>query len=698
MKQLILDLKTGRPALMEVPAPINQDGHLLIQTTYSLISPGTERMLLDFGKAGWIEKARQQPERVKQVFNKIKTDGLQPTIHAVRSKLSQPLSLGYSQSGTVIGVGTGVIGFSIGDRVISNGAHAEVVSVPQNLVAKIPEGITDQEAAFTVIGAIALQSIRLASPTFGEVVGVIGLGLVGQLTVQLLKAAGCKVIGFDIDEAKVKLAAAEGVFTANNTDTDPVAFAKAHAAGYGVDAVILTASSKGSDLISQAAQMCRKRGRIVLSGVTGLDINRSDFYEKELTFQVSCSYGPGRYDTQYEQGGMDYPIGFVRWTEQRNFEAVLHALASRQLHVAPLISHSVALEHFEEIYTRLNGSVLAGLLHYNVSGKHSNIIGTNHSTPAANATGIIGAGNFAGSILLPALQKTGIAIKAISGKGGLNATTLAGKFGISAATTDYQIILADDQIGSVFITTRHSDHAGMVTAALGAGKHVFVEKPLAIDDTGLSDIIDAYQASGKQLYVGFNRRFSSFTNKVKGLLKDAAGPVNIVMTINAGKLSEKHWLNDALEGGRIIGETCHFIDLAAHFAGSEINSVIATGTIGEDTMMLLQFSNGNAATINYLTNGSAAYDKERIEIFNDGRTLILENWRRLTGYGFKGFSQYKSVQDKGHEAQFKVIVHAMKDGIPTIPFSSLINTTRATFAVIESMRTNSRINVLQQLV
>lgn len=692
MKQLILDLKTGKPALMEVPAPIVQDGHLLVQTSCSLVSPGTERMLVAFGKAGWLNRARQQPEKVQQVFSKIKTDGLKATLHAVKGKLGQPMPLGYSQCGRILAVGKGVTGFAIGDRVISNGPHAEVVLIPQNLAAKIPASVPDTDAVFTVIAAIALQSIRLAAPTFGETVAVIGLGLLGQLTAQLLQAAGCKVIGFDINDSKVALATESGILAANSNTIDPVSFATSRSPFIGVDAVIITASSTTSDIVSTAAQMSRKRGRIVLSGVTGLHLHRADFYEKELTFQVSCSYGPGRHDAQYEQGGMDYPVGFVRWTEQRNFEAVLEALASGKLNVQHLISQNVSLEEFGRIYDQLDGKVVAGILAYNMHQSHSSSVTTNAAIIQKHGIGIIGSGSFTTSILLPALKSEHASLIIIAGKSGLTAATLAKKYELSASTTDYLSVLKDERIGSVFITTRHKDHAAMTSKSLEAGKHVFVEKPLAIDHNGLEEIAAAYKKSGKQLYVGYNRRFAPFTNTIKELLKNAHS-IHIIITVNAGKISEKHWLNDPSEGGRIIGEVCHFIDLASYVCGASVTAVTALANQQDEANILLQFENGNTASINYLTNGSVAYDKERIEVFSDGRTLVLENWRKLTGYGFKEFSSKKSAQNKGHEAQFKMVLKAMKTGTSLIPFHSLINTTKATLAVLDSIHNQCWITI-----
>lgn len=695
MKQIVLDLKSGDTTLMEVPAPMVQPGMLLIRTSCSLVSPGTERMLVDFGKAGWIQKARQQPERVQQVLHKIKTDGLKPTLDAVFSKLGQPLPLGYSQAGVVIAAGSGVTGFKAGDRVVSNGHHAEIVSVPQNLVAKIPDNVADEAAAFTVLGAIALQSIRLLTPTFGETIAVIGLGLIGQLTMQLLRANGCTVIGLDIDEEKVKQARREGYHAVNTHHNNAVAYALS-VCPQGVDGVIITASSDSDTIISEAAQMCRKRGRIILTGVTGLDIKRADFYEKEISFQVSCSYGPGRYEPGYEQKGLDYPIGFVRWTEQRNFEAILDALSTGRLQVDKLVSRRLPLEQYQQVYSHMQEQPGATLLLYDTGKHHEQSIFIADNTPVAAAVtaGIIGAGNFTTGTLLPALKKTGVAIKNIASKGGLSAANAARKFGITMASTDTAALLGDAAIDLVFITTRHQHHATMVTAALQAGKHVFVEKPLAIDAAGLEQIIPAYQASGRQLFVGFNRRFAPLAVKMKELLQDAGGPLNMVVTVNAGALPLNHWLNDADSGGRLVGEACHFIDLCQYVTGVPITQVCAGSAVEGDASILLRFANGSNAVVNYFANGSKAYDKERIEVYSDGRTLVLENWRKLSGYGFKGFSVQKTAQDKGHETQFRRIMDCLTNGtLPPISFEVLINVSKAVIAVQESVGTQQWIAV-----
>lgn len=700
MKQLVLDLKSGATTLAEVPAPMVADGQVLIQTSCSLVSLGTERMLVQFGQAGWLGKMRRQPERVKQVIQKIRTDGLRPTLNAVFNKLGQPLPLGYSQSGRVLGVGRGVPGLKAGDRVVSNGPHAEVVSVPHRLVAKVPDGVSDEAAAFTVVGAIALQSIRLLQPTFGETIAVIGLGLIGQLTAQLLRAAGCRVLGFDPGAEKLRIAGAQGILTADPAQMDAVAFALDHTAGHGVDGAIITATATDSDIIAQAAQMCRKRGRIILSGVVGLNLNRADFYEKELSFQVSCSYGPGRYDPAYEQQGHDYPIGFVRWTEQRNFEAVLATMAEGSLNVVPLITQKVRLEDFGAVYGDMAGrQVIAALLQYDEARQHLPTIGWSDRQvdPAGGAIGLIGAGAFTSGVLLPGLVKAGAVIRSIASRGGLSAATLAKKYGVGQVTTDYQSILSDPAVRSVAITTRHRQHAPMVAQALRAGKHVFVEKPLAIDAAGLSQVTAAYESGDQLLTVGFNRRFAPLLVKLQQLLGPQPGPVHLVITVNAGPLPQKHWLSDAAEsGGRIIGEGCHFIDLCTAISGAPVAAVCANSLPGQpdDVTLLLRLANGSNAVINYFTNGSKAYDKERIEVYSAGRTLILENWRRLRGYGFPGFSSVSGAQDKGHQALLHAWTAAVtKGGSAPIPYEQLINTTKASIAAVESLQRNAWVEV-----
>lgn len=704
MKQIIQDLKSGQTILEEVPAPQVREGCVLIQTTRTLVSLGTERMLVEFGKANLISKARQQPDKVKQVLDKIKTDGLMPTLETVFNKLGLPLPLGYCNVGKVIAVGRGVTTFQVGDRVASNGGHAEVVCIPQNLVAKIPDNVSDDEAAFTVIGSIGLQGIRLLQPTLGETVVVIGLGLIGLVAAELLKANGCRVIGVDFDQQKVDLAKSKGILGFNPAkDGDVVKYVLDQTGDVGCDGVIITASAKGSEIIHQAAEMSRKRGRVVLVGVVGLDIRRDDFYKKELSFQVSCSYGPGRYDENYENKGQDYPLAFVRWTEKRNFESVLYAISSGGLDVKPLISEVVPLADYTQIYGDMKKQgVIASILQYPEDANIGSIIKIDSASHVASKgkMGIIGAGNFTSATMLPALQKANASIKYIASAQGLSAKVLAKKVNAENATSDYKEILNDSEVDMVLITTRHNSHAKMVKDCLEAGKSVFVEKPLCLNSEELVEITDLYKAkSNLTLTVGFNRRFSPFAVKMKQLL--GTSPMNIIATMNAGAIPPEVWVHDMqVGGGRIIGEACHFIDLCSYFAGSKVVSVCvnAMGVHPEENTdnmtILLKYENGTNASINYFANGSKAYSKERIEVFSQERTLILDNWIELKGYGFKGFSKMKTRQDKGHASQFSLLNEKVKNGGEAlISFESIVNTTQSSFACIESLKTKSWVDV-----
>lgn len=699
MKQIIQDLKNGNTILEEVPAPEVKKGHILIQSTYSLVSLGTERMLVEFGKAGWIAKARQQPDRVKQVLDKIKADGLMPTLEAVFNKLDQPLPLGYCNVGKVIAVGEGVTDFKVGDRVASNGPHAEFVCVPVNLAAIVPEGVSDEEASFTIIASIGLQGIRLLQPTFGETIVVTGLGLIGLIAAELLRANGCRVIGIEIDAQKRALALTKGIEVVDPLQDDVVKTVLTLTGGIGADGVLLTASAKNNDIIAQAAQMSRKKGRIVLTGVVGLDIRRSDFYEKELSFQVSCSYGPGRYDDDYEYKGRDYPISHVRWTEKRNFEAILFAMTSGKLDVKSLITEVVPLHEYQKIYGDMGQrNAIASLLQYPTNAKYEQTV-TNkkYSIGISREQGvaIIGAGNFTKMTLLPALKKIKPTLTYIASAGGVSGTAMAKKYNIQHSTTDYRAVLDDQATNLVMITTRHNLHANMTVEALQSGKHVFVEKPLALNEEELQKIISARDASQKMVMVGFNRRFSPFAVKMKKVL--ASTPMHIVATMNAGFIPPQVWVHDLLiGGGRIVGEACHFIDLCNYLTGSRVVSVCANalGTHAteqtDNVSILLRFENGSNAVINYFSNGDKSYSKERVEVYQDGRTLIMDNFRSLQGYGFKGFSSFKGKQDKGHAAQFEMLLSTLSEGgQEPIPFDSIVNTTKASFAVLKSIKTGA---------
>lgn len=704
MKQILQSFKTGKTELVELPCPVVKKGQLLIKTKRSLVSLGTERMLVEFGKASLIEKARQQPEKVKMVLDKIKTEGLMPTIETVFNKLEQPLPLGYCNSGEVVEVGENVKDFKIGDRVISNGQHAEFVCVPQNLVAHIPENISHDQAVFTVIGSIGLQGIRLINPTMGETIVVIGLGLIGLLSAEMLIANGCKVIGFDIDDKKVALARNKGVLAFNPlSGNDPVKTVFHNTNNVGADAVLITASSKNNNIISQAAQMSRKRGRITLVGVIELDISRAEFYEKELSFQVSCSYGPGRYDDHYEMKGIDYPLPYVRWTEKRNFETVLQLISSGKLKVKELISEIVPLEEFEKIYGEIGSSKsIASIIRYSDETRVDNTIVVNQKKikPNNGVIALVGAGNFTKMTLLPALKKTDAQIKHIVSSGGINGTALAKKYNISQSTTDYNLVLKDNEIDMVMITTRHNLHANMVIKALESGKHVFVEKPLSLNIKDLKLIEKSYKKNRGTLMIGFNRRFSPHIQKIKLLLGDS--PMNIIATMNAGMISPEVWVHDMeVGGGRIIGEACHYFDLMVFLTGSKIKAV-CMNALGknpaentDNASILVKMENGSSGVVNYFSNGSKSYKKERLEIFSQEKTLILDNFVKTTGYGTKGFSKLKTKLDKGHKSQFTSIIKKLKEGdISLIPYDELINVTKTSFAAVKSLKQGKWIEIV----
>ena len=712
MKQILQSFKTGETILEDYPVPYVGSGSVLIQTSHSLVSLGTERMLVEFGRASLIEKARQQPEKVNQVLDKIKADGLLPTMEAVFNKLGQPIPLGYCNVGKVIAVGKGVSEFAIGDRVASNGPHSEVVSVPKNLVVKIPDSVSDEDATFTVIGSIGLQGIRLLKPQLGETIVVIGLGLIGLITCQLLKANGCNVIGIDLDQSKCNLAKKWGINTLNPKTNIPVKSVLDITQGLGADGVLITASTKSNDVISQAAQMSRKRGRIILVGVVGLNINRADFYEKELSFQVSCSYGPGRYDDQYEQKGIDYPLSFVRWTEKRNFKAILDAIKNGSLNVKDLITEKVPLVDYDKIYHNMDfNKSIASILVYpglNKDEIKTKTILLNNSTFSGQkgVVGIIGAGNFTNMTVLPSLKESGAQLKMIASSGGASSTQLAKKHGISQSTTDYKEILNDEDVDTVIITTRHGSHAKLVVESLNAGKNTFVEKPLALNPDELDQIIEAYnnlqqKTNSQTLTVGFNRRFSPHLIKVKQSMGDGAGAVNIIANMNAGFIPKDHWVHDLESGGgRIIGEACHLMDVCVYLSESLITSVCMNG-MGKSTNLatdnasiILNFQNGSNAVINYFSNGSKKYSKERVEVYSQERTWIIDNYRKTEAFGLKGFKTLKTKMDKGHKTQFyELIQRTQNGGEPLIPIDEIINVTKASFATIESLKTKKWIKV-----
>lgn len=715
MLQLLQNLGTGETLLATVPAPLVSPGHLLVATSRTLVSAGTERMLVDFGRASLLDKARQQPEKVKMVLDKVRTDGLFATLDAVRSKLDQPLALGYCNVGSVIEVGRGVEGFAPGDRVVSNGPHAEIVRVPRNLCTRVPDSVDDERAAFTVLASIGLQGIRLAAPTLGESVVVTGLGLIGLVTVQLLRASGCRVLGIDLDAKRLAMARALGAHTCDiSRGEDPVAAGLAFSGGRGVDAVLITASTKSSLPVEQAAKMSRKRGRIVLVGVTGLELNRGDFYEKELSFQVSCSYGPGRYDEAYESRGQDYPFGLVRWTEQRNFEAVLALMESEAIDVSGLISHRYPLREAGRAYeTLLNDRDALGIiLSYEAHG--SSRAALTRSVRLRDRTeeprgpqdpilAMVGAGNYGSRVLLPALVKTGARLDTLVTSAGVSGVHHGRKAGFETASTDFaEGVLVNPRINTVVIASRHDSHAELAAQCLAAGLNVFVEKPLALDEESLTKVEALAKArpaasSGGVLMVGFNRRFAPLAVKLKQLLDAVSAPKCFVYTVNAGFIPAEHWTQQReIGGGRILGEGCHFIDLLRHLAGSPIVAASIT-TIGrgpvvavrhDNASISLEFGDGSIGSVHYFANGSKEFPKERLEVFCDGAVLVLDNFVRLASYGWRGFRTQRLLrQDKGQAACISAFIDAVRAGEPApIPLDELIEVSRVSIRLAEAQR------------
>jgi predicted dehydrogenase/threonine dehydrogenase-like Zn-dependent dehydrogenase len=698
MRQLLQYFKSGDLEIIDSPIPQCGPRTIVSESTCSLISIGTEKMLLDFGKASLLKKAKQQPEKVKQVLDKIKTDGLITTFEAVKSKLDEPTPIGYSNVGKVIEVGEDVTEFKLGDRVISNGPHAEIVRVPWTLAAKIPANVKDEEAVFTILGSIAIEGIRLIQPTLGETIVVIGLGLLGNLTTQILKAHGCRVIGIDIDRDKVQLSNTFGNKSIiSGTSEENINSILGFTNGIGADGIIITASTSSDEMLSQAALMCRKRGRIVLVGVIPISVPRNLFYEKELSFQVSSAYGPGRYDPQYEEKGIDYPLPYVRWTAKRNMEAFLFLLEERRINIQKLITHRFNFEDVYEAYQTIDNEKPLGII-LNYSKKSQSrvetvILKNNISVEAKEMSntiiGFIGAGNFAKMMLLPALKKTGVLIKKIASINGYDGVIAGKQFDILESTSDNEQIFQDKNIDTVFIATPHNSHASLVIKCLESNKNVFVEKPLAIDLQELRQIYDIMKSkSTKRLMVGFNRRFSPYTLKVINKLKQRSDPISIIITVNAGWIPQNHWVHDPeIGGGRIIGEVCHFIDLARHLCSSPIQVISAISTrkhsqTDEDKVIItLGFEDGSHAAIHYLANGNKKYPKERVEIFSSGRVYEIHNFKKLSSFG-DSLKLRTLKQDKGHFKEVSQFVKSVKEKRESpIPLDQIFEIHLATFAV-----------------
>jgi predicted dehydrogenase/threonine dehydrogenase-like Zn-dependent dehydrogenase len=705
MKQILQNLKNGDILIEKVPTPSIRENHILIKTTKTLISTGTEKTLLSFGKSSYLNKARQQPEKVQQVINKIKVDGLKETISSVTSKLDTPLPLGYCNVGVVEEVGHGVTEFKVGDRVASNGSHSEYVCVSKNLCAKIPNEVSDEEALFTVPGSIALQGIRLCKTEIGETVVVYGLGLLGLIAIQILKASGCKVIGIDKSEDKVKIGQSYGIDCTTDF-ANLKALVKQSTSGMGADKVLITASTNSNDLLHEAATISRKKGKIVLVGMIGREWNRSDFYEKELEFQVSCSYGAGRYDKLYEDYAIDYPYAYVRWTEQRNFSTILNLLKNKSILTSSLLSDNVELKNSEKMYNKiLNDSSLIGIsISYEADSSKSQIVTFNYEEKRKKeekhiSVGFIGSGNFTKQVLLPKImnlkKNMPITLDTIVSQGGVSSTHLAKKFSFNNSSTRVEDVLENPEINTVFITTQSDTHAELVIRALKNRKNVFVEKPICIDLNQLDKIKNTLiEYPDSKLLIGFNRRYSQHIKQIKNSLnKDT--PKSITMLINAGSLPDNHWHHDLkIGGGRIVHEGVHFIDLANHLVDSKVTTVYTNSFKNDKTndkfTINLSYEDGSIATINYWANGNNKYPKESIIIFDEGRIMECNNFKSTNLVSSTKQSKKTAwSQDKGHESLYKEFFSSILNSSKSpIDIESQIHSTYVSFLALQSLIDN----------
>lgn len=708
MKQILQNLSNGDTSIVEIPPPMNLKNSLIIKSKYSLISSGTEKMLLDFGNSNYIKKALKQPDRVKEVLEKIKTDGIIDTIDAVNAKLDKPIPLGYSNAGLILESSS--TQFNAGDRVVSNGPHAEIVRVPENLCTKIPDTVSDEEASFTVLGAIGLQGIRLINPTLDETIVVVGLGLVGLLTVQILRANGCKVIGIDFDNKRCLLAEEFGAKSINlSSEEDFIPQVISSNKGKLVDKVIIAADTNSNEVIHNSAKVCRQRGKIVLIGSVGLDLRRDDFFQKEITFQVSSSYGPGRYDSNYEEKGQDYPIGFVRWTAKRNFEAILSLMEQKKLNLKPLVSQTYNISDSLNAYKDLEKKDSLGILIKYPDKSPKNTKDTieleNKDFKIKNdqgeiRIGLVGAGNFSSRTIIPALKKQQVHLDTILSSQGLNSYHQGKKFGFKKITTNEEAFWKNKDINTVFISSPHNLHAHQTLIAMKEKKHIFLEKPLCLNLLELEQIKETYKKtfhkSGSLLIVNFNRRFSPLIKKAKKLLSLKKEPKTIIYTINAGHVPEDSWIqNMDIGGGRIIGEVCHFLDLIKFLVGSELISFNSNfGCVSQNKLknrdqvtINLNFSDGSSGIIHYLSNGAKSFQKERIEIFCENSILQLNNFRVMKGYNWLNFNSKRLLkQDKGHINSIREFTNSIRDKkCSPISFQEIYDTSKLAIEISDSL-------------
>ncbi|MBT3322247.1 MAG: Gfo/Idh/MocA family oxidoreductase [Anaerolineae bacterium] len=712
MKQLLQNLKTGQALIAEVPIPTPRAGTALIKTAASLVSAGTERMVVEFAEKSLIGKAQSRPDLVKQVIDKARREGLLNTAQAAFNKLDEPMALGYSSAGTIVELGENMDGFHVGQRVACAGggyaSHAEYAIVPRNLLAPLPDNLGFEQAAFTTLGAIALHGFRLAEPKLGETVAVIGVGLLGLITMQLAAAAGCKIIGIDIDPKRVELAETLGFDACVRAQA--VDATQAFTANRGADSVLICADAESNDPVQLAGEIARDRAKVVATGAVGLEIPRKIYFAKELSFINSRSYGPGRYDSLYEEGGVDYPIGYVRWTEGRNLEAVVELLANGKLEVASLITHRFAIEEATEAYEVITGKKeepFIGVLltypeaEYWKSGSRIDFPTVNPLSSTVKL-GVIGAGLFANATLLPALKKTDIELVGIASAGGLKAQHSAKKFAFSYATSNADEIINDENTNTVAVLTRHDQHADLLIKALEAGKHVFVEKPLAVNAEQLKKVEEALMRHDSLITVGFNRRFAPLAQELSAFYADQVEPLHIHYRINAGYLPLNHWIHDPEEGGgRIIGEGCHFIDFLTFLVGEapiavSTHALPDNGKYREDNVsMTFTFPDGSIGVVDYLANGDKSVPKERVEVFCGGKVATLNDYRSLEMIhnGKRKMSKNRLSQDKGWKDEMGALIEAVKTGTPPIPYEQLIGVTKASFAAVESLRKKESVKI-----
>ncbi len=723
MKQLLQQVSGGEVEVVDVPSPKLLAGCVLVRTAASLVSVGTERASSEFARKNLLQKARMRPDLVREVWNKVRRDGALATLAAVRSRMDQPSAPGYSSAGTVVAVGEGVTDIRPGDRVACAGAghavHAEFACIPRMLLARIPpdSGVSFEDAAATTVGAVALHGVRTADVKLGDIVGVIGLGLLGQLTVQILKAAGCRVVGMDIDRGRVDLALRLGADGAVDSSSAFLEACLQQSGGRGVDAVLITAQTASSDPVNLAAEVARDRAVVVAVGTVGMALERRTFYEKELDFRVSRSYGPGRYDAAYEQKGVDYPIGYVRWTETRNMEVFLQLLADSKVDVGALITNRFPIDQAQSAYDLITGksqqAFLGVLITYPEVAEETwgaEVAGKGGPPAAAKsvAIGLLGAGNFATSTLLPAIKRVGgVTLVGVCAANGSRSHHTAKKFGFQVCVTDEDRLIHDAAINTVVVATRHNLHARQVLTALKAGKHVFCEKPFCLNEDELREIVRFYgdqQAAGKPLLmVGFNRRFAPLALRLKSFLRGIQEPLALHYRVNAGFIPADHWLNDPEQGGgRVIGEVCHFVDFLTFLAGSapievQAHSLANPGKYSNDNVVCsLRFADGSQGTISYLANGDKSYSKERVEVFGGGAVAVLEDFRRLelVSRGRKQVFRSWLRQDKGHRGEWEAFVSALRTGGDSpLPFAEIVTTMQATFALEESRSSGQPISV-----